>query len=48
MWTGDNQAMFEFLALSIPMCLSLAVAGHPFCGSDIGGFTGQAHPELLV
>jgi alpha 1,3-glucosidase len=37
MWTGDNQAHPHFLGLSVSMCLSLAVSGVPFCGSDVGG-----------
>jgi alpha 1,3-glucosidase len=48
MWTGDNQASYDFLSLSIQMCLSMAISGFPFCGADVGGFTGQGHPDLLV
>lgn len=30
------------------MCLSLATSGIPFCGADIGGFTGQISSENLM
>ncbi|XP_063295320.1 neutral alpha-glucosidase C [Pelobates fuscus] len=47
-WTGDNKAEWEYLKISIPMLLSLSVAGISFCGADIGGFVGDPEPELLV
>lgn len=31
-WTGDNAASWEHLAISIPMLLSMNIAGLPFCG----------------
>lgn len=31
-WTGDNLASWEHLAIAVPMLLSLAVAGIPFTG----------------
>lgn len=48
MWTGDNQAYYEFMGLSINMCLSIGISGIPFCGADVGGFTGYAHPDLML
>eukprot|EP00347_Sterkiella_histriomuscorum_P019095 403342966 len=48
MWTGDNQARPEFVGLSISMCLTLGLSGIPFCGADIGGFTGFIGPEYLA
>jgi alpha 1,3-glucosidase len=30
------------------MCLSMAISGHSFCGSDVGGFTGNIAPEALI
>ena len=30
------------------MCLSLSVSNIPFCGSDVGGFTGYASPRLIT
>lgn len=48
MWTGDNTAKWEYLKASIPMLLTLNVAGFPFAGSDVGGFFGNPTPELLA
>uniref|UniRef100_A0A665WHS9 Glucosidase, alpha; neutral C n=1 Tax=Echeneis naucrates TaxID=173247 RepID=A0A665WHS9_ECHNA len=47
-WTGDNVASWEYLKISIPMLLSLSVAGVAFCGADVGGFIQDPDPELLV
>uniref|UniRef100_A0A3Q3VXJ5 Neutral alpha-glucosidase AB n=1 Tax=Mola mola TaxID=94237 RepID=A0A3Q3VXJ5_MOLML len=47
-WTGDNIAEWEHLKISIPMCLSMSVAGIAFCGADIGGFFNAPSTELLV
>lgn len=47
-WTGDNAATWGFLAVSIPMCLSLAAAGVSFCGSDVGGFFKYPEQELMT
>lgn len=47
-WTGDNAATWEHLKASIPMTLSLGLAGMPFVGADVGGFFGNPEPELLV
>lgn len=47
-WTGDNQANWEHLKTSIPMCLNLGLSGQPFCGADIGGFLGDADQDLFA
>ncbi|KAM9354808.1 neutral alpha-glucosidase C [Pholidichthys leucotaenia] len=47
-WTGDNVATWEYLKISIPMLLSLSLAGIAFCGADIGGFVQDPEPELLI
>eukprot|EP00667_Euglena_gracilis_P002275 EG_transcript_2275 len=47
-WTGDNRAEWGYLAASVPMLLSLSVAGMPFVGADVGGFFDNPEPELLV
>eukprot|EP00455_Lapot_gusevi_P019430 TRINITY_DN2078_c0_g2_i3.p1 TRINITY_DN2078_c0_g2~~TRINITY_DN2078_c0_g2_i3.p1 ORF type:complete len:708 (-),score=158.67 TRINITY_DN2078_c0_g2_i3:945-3068(-) len=47
-WTGDNRASWDHLRASMPMLLSLNVAGIPFSGADVGGFFGDPDPELLV
>ncbi|KAF2859753.1 glycoside hydrolase family 31 protein [Piedraia hortae CBS 480.64] len=48
MWTGDNQASWPHLAASIPMVLSMNIAGFPFAGADVGGFFGNPSKELLT
>jgi alpha-glucosidase len=48
MWTGDNTATWDALALSIPMFQTLGLSGEPFVGSDIGGFAGRTNAELLT
>eukprot|EP00823_Brevimastigomonas_motovehiculus_P004323 TRINITY_DN2831_c0_g1_i2.p1 TRINITY_DN2831_c0_g1~~TRINITY_DN2831_c0_g1_i2.p1 ORF type:complete len:547 (+),score=151.59 TRINITY_DN2831_c0_g1_i2:1379-3019(+) len=47
-WTGDNTAKWEHLEASIPMLLSLGVAGIQFAGADVGGFFGNPDTELLI
>ncbi|MFB6343512.1 TIM-barrel domain-containing protein [Saccharicrinis sp. FJH62] len=45
-WTGDNAARWDHLKMSIPMSINLGLSGQPFNGPDIGGFAGNATPEL--
>jgi len=47
-WTGDNQAKWEYLQSMIPMVLSLNLAGIVFSGADVAGFFGNPSEELLV
>ncbi|MCP9495479.1 MAG: DUF4968 domain-containing protein [Pyrinomonadaceae bacterium MAG19_C2-C3] len=47
-WTGDNVASWEHLALTIPMLTNLSVSGVPLIGADIGGFSGEPTPELYT
>ncbi|XP_051942534.1 neutral alpha-glucosidase C isoform X1 [Hippocampus zosterae] len=47
-WTGDNLSTWEYLKISIPMCLSMCVTALSFCGADIGGFIPEPSPELLI
>jgi len=47
-WTGDNRSYYEHLEQSVPMVLNWGVSGQPFCGPDVGGFTGSPTPELLT
>eukprot|EP00036_Acanthoecidae_sp_10tr_P011152 CAMPEP_0182925880 /NCGR_PEP_ID=MMETSP0105_2-20130417/10710_1 /TAXON_ID=81532 ORGANISM="Acanthoeca-like sp., Strain 10tr" /NCGR_SAMPLE_ID=MMETSP0105_2 /ASSEMBLY_ACC=CAM_ASM_000205 /LENGTH=901 /DNA_ID=CAMNT_0025063749 /DNA_START=26 /DNA_END=2731 /DNA_ORIENTATION=+ len=47
-WTGDNTADWGHLAASIPMILSVSLAGLPFAGADMGGFFGNPEDELLT
>jgi alpha-glucosidase len=48
MWTGDNTATWEAMALSIPMFETLGLSGEPFVGADAGGFIGRTGAELLT
>ncbi len=47
-WTGDNEASWEHLRLSIPKCLGIGLSGHAGVGPDIGGFRGIPTPELFA
>lgn len=47
-WTGDNLAGWDHLRASIPMLLSVSVAGLPFVGADVGGFFKDPDTELLI
>jgi alpha-glucosidase len=47
-WTGDNVASWEHLALSIPMLCNLGISGVPFVGADVGGFSGEPSGELFT
>lgn len=47
-WTGDNSATWDQLRLGLEQCLSLNVSGFPFCGMDIGGFSGTPTGELMA
>ncbi|RDD79954.1 DUF5110 domain-containing protein [Dyella tabacisoli] len=45
-WTGDNASTWNHLKMSIPMSINLGLSGQPFSGPDIGGFSGEATPDL--
>ena len=47
-WTGDNNSSMKHLKQSIPMTLNLGLSGQPFNGPDIGGFAGNATPDLYA
>ncbi len=47
-WTGDNYAGWEHLALSIPMLANMSVSGVPFIGCDVGGFNDMPSGELYA
>ena len=47
-WTGDNQSLWEYLEISLPMLCNLGLSGVPFVGADIGGFAGNSTPELFA
>jgi alpha-glucosidase len=46
-WTGDNMARMEYLKTSVPMSLNLGLSGQPLSGADIGGYEGNATPDLF-
>ncbi|NOX37018.1 MAG: DUF4968 domain-containing protein [Calditrichaeota bacterium] len=47
-WTGDNVASFEHLALGIRMMLGMGLSGLTFIGTDVGGFIGTPSGELFA
>jgi len=47
-WTGDNSADWKHLRASVPMLLSIGIAGLPFAGADVGGFFGNPEGDLMV
>ncbi|QTE37330.1 glycoside hydrolase family 31 protein [Mucilaginibacter gossypii] len=47
-WTGDNVASWEHLKLGNIQCQRLSISGIPFCGTDIGGFSGEPDGELFT
>lgn len=47
-WTGDNRSYWEHLEMSLPMMMNLGMSGVAFCGADIGGFSSDTTPELLI
>ncbi|KAF5834709.1 glycosyl hydrolases family 31-domain-containing protein [Dunaliella salina] len=47
-WTGDNFAKWDHLQMSVPMLLTISMAGLPFSGADVAGFFGNPEPELMV
>lgn len=47
-WTGDNVATWEHLKIGNIQCQRLSISGVPFCGTDIGGFSGEPDGELFT
>lgn len=48
LWTGDAPSRFDTLASTLPMLLGMGLSGFPLVGSDIGGYSGGATPELFA
>lgn len=48
LWTGDAPSRFETLTGTLPMLLGMGLSGFPLVGSDIGGYSGGATPELFA
>jgi len=47
-WTGDNYANNDHLALACHMPQSMGLSGLPFTGSDVGGFGGCPTDSLFI
>ena len=47
-WTGDNTGEWGHLKITLPMVLSLSLAGITFSGADVGGFFKNPDSELLT
>lgn len=47
-WTGDNDASWSHLKLSIPMSINLGLSGQLFSGPDVGGFFNNPTSELYA
>jgi alpha-glucosidase len=47
-WTGDNVASDEHMLTGVRMVSSMGLAGMPFAGPDVGGFSGTPTPELFT
>lgn len=47
-WTGDNYASWDHLALTIPMLANMSISGVPFVGADVGGFNERPSGELYT
>ncbi|XP_070577600.1 neutral alpha-glucosidase AB-like isoform X2 [Ptychodera flava] len=47
-WTGDNTAEWSHLKMSLPMLMSIGLAGITFIGADVGGFFRNPDSELLT
>ncbi len=47
-WTGDNQATDEHMLLGIRLLNSFGLSGVAFAGYDVGGFGGNATPDLYA
>jgi alpha-glucosidase len=47
-WTGDNIATWEHLKMGNIQCQRMSMSGVPFCGTDIGGFSGEPDGELFT
>ncbi|HEX7916957.1 TIM-barrel domain-containing protein [Rudaea sp.] len=47
-WSGDNDASWDHLALTIPLLTNLSISGVAFVGADVGGFAATTTPELYT
>ncbi|HEY2483297.1 MAG TPA: TIM-barrel domain-containing protein [Caulobacteraceae bacterium] len=47
-WTGDNDATWNHLRISVGQLENLGLSGFAWSGADVGGFAGSPSPELLT
>ena len=47
-WTGDIETSWAALQLTISTVLGMGLSGQPYCGPDIGGFSGNPSAELYL
>jgi alpha-glucosidase len=47
-WTGDTESTWDALRMTIPQVLNAGLSGVPYCGPDIGGFSGNPDAELYT
>ncbi|KAM0332416.1 hypothetical protein ACHAQA_002696 [Verticillium albo-atrum] len=47
-WSGDNEASWDHLAVSLPMILNQGISGFPFSGPDVGGYFGNPDGDLMA
>jgi alpha-glucosidase len=47
-WTGDAPSTWPTLRETLPMLLGMGLSGLPFVGSDVGGYSGEATPEMFA
>jgi alpha-glucosidase len=47
-WTGDNVPSDDHMLLAVRLVNSMGLSGIAFAGPDIGGFSGDATPELFT
>jgi len=47
-WTGDAPSAWGTLKGTLPMLLGMGLCGLSFVGSDVGGYSGGATPELFA
>ena len=47
-WTGDNDATWNHLRMTMPQLMNLGLSGFSMAGADVGGFAGSPSPDLLT
>jgi alpha-glucosidase len=47
-WTGDVESTWDGMQVSLNLMLGMSLSGIYYTGSDIGGFSGDPSPELLL